>query len=145
MKKATLLFLTIASGLLPELTPALSVANSPQGFSFTDKVVLAYYYIWFQEDNWLKPAASGGRREGLAGLHPLVGAYNSWDPPIRRGAQKLRILFPCLELQFIRERDFGRICPEVDISPLELNRSAVAGANPRPFLFPQLCIPAICI
>jgi len=43
-------------------------------------VVLAYYYIWFQEENWLKPEVAGGRKEGLAGLHPLVGAYNSWDP-----------------------------------------------------------------
>jgi hypothetical protein len=82
MKKATLLILTIASGLLPELTRAMSAADSSKGFAFTDKVVLAYYYIWFQDDNWLKPAASGGRREVLAGLHPLVGAYNSWDPTI---------------------------------------------------------------
>jgi hypothetical protein len=82
MKKATLLFLTMAFGLLPRLTPAVSASESSQGFAATDKVVLAYYYIWFQEDNWLKTAGSGGRQEGLAGLHPLVGAYNSWDPTI---------------------------------------------------------------
>ena len=82
MKSAALLLLVTASGLLPGPTPAVSAADSPPGFAFTDKVVLAYYYIWFQEDNWLKPEAAGGRREGLAGLHPLVGAYNSWDPTI---------------------------------------------------------------
>jgi hypothetical protein len=82
MSRSTLLFLTMAFGLLPGLTPAALAADSARGFAFTDKVVLAYYYIWFQEDNWLKTAASGGRREGLAGLHPLVGAYNSWDPTI---------------------------------------------------------------
>jgi hypothetical protein len=82
MKKTILVFLTIACGLSPDVIPAATAADSSQGFAFTDKVVLAYYYIWFQEDNWLKPAASGGRREGLAGLHPLVGAYNSWDPTI---------------------------------------------------------------
>ena len=27
-------------------------------------------------------AAEGGRKEGLEGLHPLVGAYNSWDPTV---------------------------------------------------------------
>ena len=54
----------------------------PEGFAFTDKVVLAYYYIWFEQDDWLKPAAEGGRIEGLEGLHPLVGAYDSWDPTI---------------------------------------------------------------
>ncbi len=57
-------------------------ADPGKGFAFRDKVVLAYYYIWFSEDNWIKSAAEGGRREGLAGLHPLVGAYNSWDPTI---------------------------------------------------------------
>jgi hypothetical protein len=82
MKTAALLFFTIAFGLLPCLTPAVSASESSQGFAATDKVVLAYYYIWFQEDNWLKSAASGGRQEGLAELHPLVGAYNSWDPTI---------------------------------------------------------------
>lgn len=59
-----------------------SSAADESGFAFTDKVVLAYYYIWYDEDKWLKSQADGGRREGLDGLHPLVGAYNSWDPTV---------------------------------------------------------------
>ena len=51
------------------------------GFGFSDKVVLAYYYMWYTEEKWLNPPDEGGRRE-LEGLHPLVGAYNSWDPAI---------------------------------------------------------------
>jgi hypothetical protein len=82
MKKSALLFLTMAVGLMPALAPTASASDSSQGFAFTDKVALAYYYIWFQEDNWLKTASAGGRQEGLAGLHPVVGAYNSWDPAI---------------------------------------------------------------
>jgi hypothetical protein len=57
-------------------------AEEDRGFAFTDKVVLAYYYIWFEQTDWLKPAAEGGRKEGLEGLHPIVGAYDSWDPTI---------------------------------------------------------------
>lgn len=57
-------------------------ADPDRGFAFTDKVVLAYYYIWFDEDDWLKSTADGGRKEQLQGLHPLAGAYNSWDPAI---------------------------------------------------------------
>jgi len=56
--------------------------DASRGFAFTDKVVLAYYYIWFKEENWLKTKAEGGRMEGLEGLHPVVGAYNSWEPAI---------------------------------------------------------------
>jgi hypothetical protein len=57
-------------------------ADTINGFAFTDKVVLAYYYIWYDETKWLKDRADGGRGEDLDGLHPLVGAYNSWDPTI---------------------------------------------------------------
>lgn len=62
--------------------PRAFAADPEKGFAFTDKVVLAYYYIWYNEDRWLKAKDDGGRREGLDGLHPLVGAYNSWDPTI---------------------------------------------------------------
>jgi hypothetical protein len=74
MKRATVLFLTLGFALMHGLAPAARASDPSLGFAFADKVVLAYYYIWFQEDNWLKPAAAGGRQEGLAGLHPLVGA-----------------------------------------------------------------------
>lgn len=82
MRSSILLLFTLAVGLSPGSQPAARAFDASQGFAFTDKVVLAYYYIWFQEDNWLKTGAAGGRQEGLAGLHPLVGAYNSWDPAI---------------------------------------------------------------
>lgn len=52
-----------------------------QGFGFKDKVVLAYYYMWYTEEKWTSQPGDGGRQE-LEGLHPLVGAYNSWDPYI---------------------------------------------------------------
>jgi len=82
MKKKSLLFLTVCVGLIFSTNPNTSAADSSAGFSFTDKVVLAYYYIWYNENCWLKTTAEGGRKEQLEGLHPLVGAYNSWDPAI---------------------------------------------------------------
>jgi hypothetical protein len=68
--------------LVPGVSLRASAEDPSKGFAFTDKVVLAYYYIWFHEYDWLRPAAEKGRKEGLEGLHPLVGAYNSWDPTI---------------------------------------------------------------
>ena len=82
MKKTTLLFLIVCVGMVSVIVPCASAKDPSKGFAFTDKVVLAYYYIWFNENNWIKTAAEGGRKEGLEGLHPLVGAYNSWDPTI---------------------------------------------------------------
>ena len=82
MKKVVLPLLTICFGLISSIVPPASAIDSSRGFAFTDKVILAYYYIWFNENNWIKTAAEGGRKEGLEGLHPLVGAYNSWDPAI---------------------------------------------------------------
>jgi hypothetical protein len=66
------------------LTPVhqATAQDASEGFAFEDKVVLAYYYIWYQEDYWLKTEEEGGRKNGLEGLHPLVGAYNSWDPAV---------------------------------------------------------------
>lgn len=82
MKKGVLSLLTIYFGLISCIAPRASAIDSSRGFAFTDKVVLAYYYIWYNENYWFKTAAEGGRKEGLEGLHPLVGAYNSWDPAI---------------------------------------------------------------
>jgi len=82
MKSLALVVLLMSLGIVSCLGSEARGADPTNGFAFTDKVVLAYYYIWFHEDNWLKTAAEGGRQEGLEGLHPLVGAYNSWDPVI---------------------------------------------------------------
>jgi len=82
MKKVVLSFIMVCFGPISGMGPCASAADSSRGFAFTDKVVLAYYYIWFNENNWIKTTAEGGRMEGLEGLHPLVGAYNSWDPTI---------------------------------------------------------------
>jgi hypothetical protein len=82
MRTLTLSSLIVALGLSAGLASSAGAADTSRGFAFTDKVVLAYYYIWFREDDWLKTAAEGGRKELLEGLHPLVGAYNSWDPAI---------------------------------------------------------------
>ena len=82
MKKVVLSFIMVCFVSISGMGPCASAADSSRGFAFTDKVVLAYYYIWFNENNWIKTIAEGGRKEGLEGLHPLVGAYNSWDPTI---------------------------------------------------------------
>ena len=82
MKKVVVFFLMVWLELISGIVPCASAADSSTGFAFSDKIVLAYYYIWFNEDNWIETVAEGGRKEGLEGLHPLVGAYNSWDPTI---------------------------------------------------------------
>ena len=48
MKKLTLLFLAAYSGLISGVVPSASAADPSKGFAFTDKVVLAYYYIWYE-------------------------------------------------------------------------------------------------
>jgi hypothetical protein len=61
-----------------------------RGYAFDDKVVLAYYYMWYTEERWIGAHGEGGRRE-LEGLHSLVGAYNSWNPSIiERHMQQLK-------------------------------------------------------
>lgn len=82
MKTVIPTFSMVCLGLICGVVPCTGAADGSRGFAFTDKVVLAYYYIWFSENNWIQTAAQGGRKEGLEGLHPLVGAYNSWDPTI---------------------------------------------------------------
>jgi len=62
MKKVVLLFLTVCFGLNSSIVPLTSAADSSRGFAFTDKVVLAYYYIWFNENNWIKTTAEFVRK-----------------------------------------------------------------------------------
>jgi len=49
MKKIVLLLVAVYVGLISDIVPLVSAADSSKGFAFTDKVVLAYYYIWFNE------------------------------------------------------------------------------------------------
>jgi hypothetical protein len=49
MKKVVLLFVAVYIGLISDIVPLVSATDSSKGFAFTDKVVLAYYYIWFNE------------------------------------------------------------------------------------------------
>ena len=48
MKEVTLLFLAVCSGLISGIAARASATDSSEGFAFTDKVVLAYYYIWYE-------------------------------------------------------------------------------------------------
>ncbi len=72
----TILCLFLALGVMQP------VSSGSDGFKFDDKVVLAYYYIWFTENSWLKDSPRVGGPGRLESLHPLVGAYNSWEPEI---------------------------------------------------------------
>ncbi|MBN1352662.1 hypothetical protein JXJ21_24960 [candidate division KSB1 bacterium] len=71
---ATKKFLFICLAVFYTASAAFA-ADPNQGFAFDDKVVLAYYYIWFNEDSWLND--THGRFEKVT---PLVGAYNSTEP-----------------------------------------------------------------
>ncbi|HNR36761.1 MAG TPA: hypothetical protein PKO36_16405 [Candidatus Hydrogenedentes bacterium] len=82
MKRSNAFLFLACCVVLQGTIPAAKAADASRGYAFTDKVVLAYYYIWFNEDNWLKPLAEGGNRERIGNLHPIVGAYNSWDSDI---------------------------------------------------------------
>lgn len=87
MSKAPIVIrVVVAAVLLAISVPADNISAEPpdpeKGFAFTDKVVLAYYYIWYSEEGWLKPLSEKGRREHYGDIHPVVGAYNSWDPDI---------------------------------------------------------------
>lgn len=72
------------------MAAADNARDAARGYAFDDKIVLIYYYMWYTEEKWIDPPGEGGRRE-LEGLHPLVGAYNSWDPYIiERHVQQLK-------------------------------------------------------
>ena len=72
MKKATFLFLTVCVGLILGVNLNVLAVDSIKGFAFTDKVVLAYYYIWYNENCWLKTNAEGGRSEQLDRDFPYI-------------------------------------------------------------------------
>ena len=111
MKQKVLLLLAVYCGLASGMIPCLSAAETSRGFAFTDKVVLAYYYIWFQESSFLKSMEKGGSSERFAGLHPLVGAYNSWEPAIieKHMQQMNRALIDALAVSWENEpEEHGR-------------------------------------
>jgi Glycosyl hydrolase family 99 len=82
MKKRLLKQIATIGLILVSLGIMHARTQGADGFKFSDKVVLAYYYIWFSEDSWLKDSPKVGGPGRLEGLHPLVGAYNSWEPAI---------------------------------------------------------------
>ena len=86
MKKRVLLFLVVCLGWISGIVPCARAGDASRGFAFTDKVVLAYYYIWFSEDNWIKAAAEGGRKEGLEGLldEPRTGQPRKYTAETER-------------------------------------------------------------
>ena len=59
MIKSALLSLIACVGLIAAVVSAARAGDASRGFAFADKVVLAYYYIWFNENNWIR---DGGRR-----------------------------------------------------------------------------------
>ncbi len=82
MRQSILLFLMTSCLLVCHLVPSASAVDTSKGFAFTDKVVLAYYYIWFKEEYFLTSRNDEFSKELYEGLHPIVGAYNSWEPGI---------------------------------------------------------------
>jgi hypothetical protein len=66
------------NGLLLILFVSKIYALDPvRGFGFNEKVVLTYYYVWFNENTWLEDQT--GKFKNVT---PLVGAYNSHDPGV---------------------------------------------------------------
>jgi hypothetical protein len=51
-----------------------------RGYSFSDKVVVAYYYVWFTK-GWFN-GSEGNAGHALADIHPLLGAYDSNNPHV---------------------------------------------------------------
>ena len=53
MQKTAIIFLVVCLWLVSGIVPCAGAVavDSSRGFAFTDKVVLAYYYIWFNENN----------------------------------------------------------------------------------------------
>jgi len=50
------------------------------GYSFSDKVVIAYYYIWFTK-GWFNNT-EGNAGNALADVHPILGTYDSHNPTV---------------------------------------------------------------
>jgi hypothetical protein len=51
-----------------------------RGYSFSDKVVIAYYYIWFTK-GWFNNT-EGNAGNALADVHPILGTYDSDNPAV---------------------------------------------------------------
>jgi hypothetical protein len=47
---------------------------------FDDKIVLAYYYIWFKPESF--DASRPGALEAMRDIHPVLGAYDSRSPAV---------------------------------------------------------------
>jgi hypothetical protein len=46
----------------------------------SERIALAYYYIWFKPERW--PTRPGQGNAALADVHPILGAYDSADPGV---------------------------------------------------------------
>lgn len=53
--------------------------ENKEGYSFSDKVVLAYYYIWFTKTSF---ESGGDLPEAMKDIHPTIGSYDSHDPKV---------------------------------------------------------------
>jgi hypothetical protein len=79
------LFFTLAAAFARTLSPACASAAAPtkpgdNGYSFSDKVVIAYYYIWFTK-GWFNNT-EGNAGNALADIHPILGTYDSNNPTV---------------------------------------------------------------
>jgi len=61
----------------------LPADNTGKGYSFSDKVVIAYYYIWYTKETFTNDWSYDP--EGITGeaplrdVHPILGAYDGYD------------------------------------------------------------------
>jgi hypothetical protein len=83
--KTICLFFTLAAVFACTLSlscPSTTTITKPgdNGYSSSDKVVIAYYYIWFTK-GWFNNT-EGNAGNALADVHPILGAYDSRDPNI---------------------------------------------------------------
>jgi hypothetical protein len=60
--------------------PTAPIKPVNKGYSFSDKVVIAYYYIWFTK-GWFNNT-EGNAGNALSDVHPILGTYDSHDPSV---------------------------------------------------------------
>jgi hypothetical protein len=78
---AVIIYILVIS--ISYLYPAKSYSaqiDETKGYSFSDKVVIAYYYIWFTK-GWFE-GKEGNAGGAFKDIHPDIGSYNSYDPHI---------------------------------------------------------------